>query len=115
MPILLQPIRQINPENVEIGRQKIIHCNSVSEITRPRSFISGNTLITLVWAKRAPPSLIGYFICRYTTSSLIFCNKPYEDVNKALYLEWPCIIEVLGFFLLQVVTPTLDSFIRHLY
>jgi hypothetical protein len=32
---------------------------------------------------------------------LIFCTKPYRDVNKALYSEWPCLIEVLDFILLQ--------------
>ncbi len=55
----------------------------------------------MLWARRAPPSLISYFICRYTTSSLIFCTKPYVDVNKSLYLEWPCLIEVVGLILLQ--------------
>jgi hypothetical protein len=32
---------------------------------------------------------------------LIFRTKPYMDVNKALYSEWPCLIEVLDFILLQ--------------
>ncbi len=50
----------------------------------------------------APPSLIDYFICRYATSSLIFCTKPYIDVNKGLNSEWPCLIEVLDFILLQL-------------
>jgi hypothetical protein len=63
----------------------------------------------IMWARRAPPSLIDYFICRYATSSLIFCTKPYMDVNKGLYSEWPCLIEVLDFILLQVVTPRFNS------
>jgi hypothetical protein len=40
---------------------------------------------------------------------LIFCTKPYIEVNKALYLEWPCLIEVLDFILLQVVTPRFNN------
>ena len=75
----------------------LVYCSTVGNVTKvctdpidqsKNSFLLQSRPKDLgeLWARRAPPSLIDYFKCRYTTSSLIFCTKPYMDVRGEIQM-----------------------------